>query len=71
MAEAQVGKRGPFLKTKAGLLVNPFIGVAAKCVDTMRKLLIEFGCTPSSRSKAARVERPKEKSALEKLIDGA
>lgn len=51
-AEESLAKRGTIVKTKAGNVIqNPYLAVANKAMDNMRKFLIEFGMTPASRSR--------------------
>jgi phage terminase small subunit len=40
------------VKTKSGnVIVNPYLGVRNRALDLMRGFLVEFGMTPSSRSR--------------------
>lgn len=51
-AETNLRKFGTVIKTKQGYPVqNPYLGIANTAIDTMRKMLVEFGMTPSSRSR--------------------
>ncbi len=46
------GSDGILIKTPKGfIMINPYITIADKSLDQMRKFLIEFGMTPSSRSR--------------------
>ena len=51
-AEAQVRKFGMIVKSpdKGFPMKSPYLTVADQALETMRKLLVEFGLTPSSRS---------------------
>jgi P27 family predicted phage terminase small subunit len=50
--EAEVGRRGPVVKTEAGNAIqNPFLSIANKCLLQMAQIESEFGLTPSSRSR--------------------
>jgi len=51
-AEAKVTEAGPVVKTKAGnLITNPYLGVANTAMKLCHKFAVEFGFTPSSRSR--------------------
>ncbi|CAJ7420107.1 P27 family phage terminase small subunit [Burkholderia pseudomallei] len=51
-ANDQVLKFGPVIKAPSGFPVqSPFLAIANKAHDQMCKLLVEFGMTPSSRSR--------------------
>lgn len=46
------GKDGMIVKSpKDYLMINPYLSIANKALDYMHKFLIEFGMTPSSRSR--------------------
>jgi P27 family predicted phage terminase small subunit len=52
-AEAQVRKYGTIVKSpeKGFPMKSPYLCVADQALETMRKLMVEFGLTPSSRSR--------------------
>jgi P27 family predicted phage terminase small subunit len=52
-AEAQVRKFGSIVKSpdKGFPMKSPYLTIADQAMETMRKFLIEFGLTPSSRSR--------------------
>lgn len=51
-AEKEIIRVGPLVKgTKGVIVTNPLIHVANKAREHMVKLLVEFGMTPSSRSR--------------------
>ena len=52
-AEAQVGKYGTIVKSpdKNFPMTSPYLTVANQSLEAMRKFLVEFGLTPSSRSR--------------------
>ncbi len=53
--------------TNGNLIINPLLSVANKAQDQMHKFLIEFGMTPSSRSRI--VAEPREaKDPMEELL---
>jgi P27 family predicted phage terminase small subunit len=51
-AQVQIGDpKSHVLMTKSGYpILNPYLSIADKALDTMRKFAVEFGMTPSSRS---------------------
>lgn len=58
-AEKRLKKEGLVIPTKAGgLMQNPYLSVANRAMDEMRKWMNEFGMTPSSRT---RVQAPQAK----------
>jgi P27 family predicted phage terminase small subunit len=52
-AEAMVKKYGAIVKSpeKNFPMKSPYLSIADQAMETMRKLLVEFGLTPSSRSR--------------------
>ena len=53
-AEQKIDRHGTVIKTQSGNAIqNPYVGVANRALDLMHKYLIEFGCTPSSRSRVS------------------
>jgi P27 family predicted phage terminase small subunit len=51
-AEENLKKVGPVVKSPSGYpVLNPFWSVANKAMSQMQKALVEFGMTPSSRSR--------------------
>jgi P27 family predicted phage terminase small subunit len=53
----QVNKYGPVIKAPSGFPVqSPYLAIANKAHEQMTKLLIEFGMTPSSRSRVTRAD---------------
>ena len=60
-AEAMVKKLGPIVKSpdKGFPMKSPYLTIADQALETMRKLMVEFGLTPSSRSRI-RVSGPSE-----------
>jgi P27 family predicted phage terminase small subunit len=61
-AEAQVKKFGTIVKSpdKNFPMTSPYLTVANQSLEAMRKFLVEFGLTPSSRS---RIRLPSESDA--------
>lgn len=77
-ARADVAKRGteiertrygkdgmPFVETRD----NPSVRIASDAGKRVKAMMVEFGMSPSSRSRVKATPAPKEKSALEKLRD--
>jgi P27 family predicted phage terminase small subunit len=52
-AEAMVKKFGTIVKSpeKGFPMKSPYLSIADQAMETMRKFLVEFGLTPSSRSR--------------------
>jgi P27 family predicted phage terminase small subunit len=51
-ANQKVATHGPIIKSKHGNpMQSPFLGIANKAFAQMQSLLIEFGMTPSSRTR--------------------
>lgn len=68
-AELELRKEGVVVKTSNGNLIqNPRLGVANRAMEQMRQFAVEFGMTPSSRSRI-KVEQASEKSLAEMLFD--
>ncbi len=65
-AEKQVKKYGTVVKAlSSGLpMKSPYLTVADQAMEAMRKLMVEFGLTPSSRS---RIRLPDDRSGADEL----
>jgi P27 family predicted phage terminase small subunit len=60
-ATQQVHKHGPVIKGKDGFPVqSPFLHVANKAWEQMFRVLVEFGMTPSSRTRVTAVKPLKD-----------
>jgi P27 family predicted phage terminase small subunit len=69
-AEEKVRELGAVVKTPTGCLMqNPWLGVANRALDEMRRFLVEFGMTPSSRTRV-KVESPNEPDLADVLFSG-
>jgi P27 family predicted phage terminase small subunit len=66
-AERRVRETGLVLKTKNGLVSNPYVRVARDASHVMLKILIELGCTPSSRSRV-RVSDTRPRETLDDFL---
>lgn len=69
-SEGMIDTHGLTVESPNGFLMqSPYVSIANKCLAEMKKLLTEFGGTPSSRVRV-RVERPKEELTLaDKLME--
>lgn len=68
-AEGKVRELGAVVKTtNGGLMQNTWLGVANRALDEMRRFMVEFGMTPSSRARV-KVESP-EPDLAEVLFSG-
>src|SRR5262245_15670419 len=65
-AEAQVRKYGTIVKSpeKGFPMKSPYLCVAEQALEAMRKFMVEFGLTPSSRS---RIRVPDNQPAADEL----
>ena len=65
-AEKKIALSGPVLRhEKTGLFYpNPYVAIAFKSVDAMRRIGVEFGLSPSSR---ARIEVPPQARELDDM----
>jgi P27 family predicted phage terminase small subunit len=72
-AEAMVKKFGMIVKSPAqGFPVkSPYLSIADQALETMRKLMIEFGLTPSSRSRIRVPLGGDEVDELDRFLEGA
>lgn len=59
-AETNIQKFGTVIKSpKSGFPIqNPYVGIANTALDQMRKFAVEFGMTPSSRSRISVTDGP-------------
>jgi P27 family predicted phage terminase small subunit len=61
-AERNLSKFGSVIKSPSGYPVqSPYISIASRALDQMRKFLVEFGMTPSSRSRISAGPAPMKK----------
>lgn len=54
--------------TKGDLVINPLLSVANKAMEQMHKFLVEFGMTPSSRSRIS-IAASDSEDELDKLLN--
>lgn len=68
-AERKLAKEGLVLNSdKGNLYQNPWLHVANKAWEQMRKILVEFGLTPSSRARLSVGAGDREPSLAEVLF---
>ncbi|MFC0130611.1 phage terminase small subunit P27 family [Ralstonia solanacearum] len=68
-ANEQLVKSGMVVKAPSGYLIqSPYLSIANKAFDQMTKMLIEFGMTPSSRSRVTKVKLDKDKNPFADLV---
>ena len=54
IAERNITSEGETITTdKGNLIQSPWVSMANKCLELLRKFYVEFGLTPSSRSKVS------------------
>jgi len=70
-AQDQLFKFGPIVKQgKNGYLAqSPYLQIANKAMEQMLKLLVEFGMTPSSRSRVSSVKPAESEDPVEKWLN--
>jgi len=67
-AEKELETASLVITTEKGFaLPNPLVGIANGALEGMRKFLIEFGMTPSSRSRLHVPSSSKEKTLIEQM----
>ena len=67
-AESQVRKFGAVIKSPSGYpMLNPYVSLAKSGLTQMHKMVVEFGMTPSSRSRL-HIETPKEDDPLDAFL---
>lgn len=68
-AMLQIQKHGVLIKAQSGFpMQSPYLQIANKAQGEMRKWLVEFGMTPSSRA-GLKVDKPKSKSKTQSFRD--
>ena len=69
-AEQQVQKFGTIVKSpeKGFPMKSPYLTVADQALEAMRKLMVEFGLTPSSRSRI-RVPEGRDRSEFDLFVE--
>lgn len=70
-AEWSIAHDGLTIKTFVGNVIqNPAIGIANRCCELYMRAAVEFGMTPSSRSRLSVPEKEEELTLGEKLLAG-
>src|SRR4030095_10774868 len=72
-AEAQVKKYGTVVKSpdKGFPMKSPYLSIAEQSLETMRKLMVEFGLTPSSRSRIRVPAGGDEADELDRFLEAS
>ena len=71
VAESMVAKQGDVLISPSGFPIqNPYLAVANKAMEQMHKREVEFGMTPSSRSRVSSTPPAKKVNRFLALVDG-
>lgn len=69
MAEKAIQLHGATITTEKGNIIqSPYVGMSNTALKIMRQYLIEFGLTPSSRSKVKTDKKPDKKEVEEFLF---
>lgn len=72
VAESYVAKQGEVLISPSGFPIqNPYLAVANKAMEQMHKIEIEFGMTPSSRSRVSSAGPKKKANRFLDLVGGS
>jgi P27 family predicted phage terminase small subunit len=67
-AETSLRKYGVVIKSPSGFpMQSPYLAIANKAMEQMRALLVEFGMSPSSRTRVHAIPPAPKESALEQL----
>ncbi|MFN0055552.1 MAG: phage terminase small subunit P27 family [Planctomycetales bacterium] len=72
-AEEQVKKFGSIVKSpeKGFPMKSPYLTVADQAMETMRKFMVEFGLTPSSRSRIRVPEGGRVRDEFDEFLESA
>jgi len=72
-AEAQVKKYGAVVKSpdKGFPMKSPYLSIAEQALETMRQMMVEFGLTPSSRSRIRVPAGGDEADELDRFLEEA
>lgn len=70
-ANDHVLQHGQVIKSPTGVLKqSPYVLIANKAHDQMAKLLVEFGMTPSSRSRVSKAKPDEDRNPFAGLVKG-
>lgn len=68
-AEKNIRKYGAVIKTAKGYpMQSPYLKIANQALDLMRKFMVEFGLTPSSRSRVTVGDKPTDDDGWDDLL---
>lgn len=68
-AEEALKTHGPLVKSPSGFpMVSPYLTVANKAFEQMAKMAVEFGMSPSSRSRV-KAEKPVKESPVTQFLN--
>ena len=71
-AESYVAKQGDVLIAPSGFPIqNPYLAIANKAMEQIAKFGVEFGLTPSSRSRVSSSSKKKKTNPFLELIRGS
>ena len=60
-AEDAINRSGMIIKTTNGNIIqSPMVGIANRSLELMKQYLVEFGMTPSSRTRVKVADKPKK-----------
>jgi len=69
-ASEELEKYGLIFKSPTGFpMQSPYLSIRNTALDQMRAFLIEFGMSPSSRSRV-KTSNPKQRNLFEEFLDG-
>ena len=66
-AGIKLKQQGMVIRGKGGPIINPYQRVSDVAFDKMRKLMSEFGMTPSSRTRVTAAAKPKTDDPWDKV----
>ena len=70
-AEKEVAERGMIVTTKAGNIIqNPYLSVANKAMEQMRRFIADLGLSPTSRA-GLKITAPPRQDPLEAFLNPA
>ena len=68
-AEGIVQAKGMVIKTTNGNLIpNPYLSIANRAMDDMRRFAVEFGMTPASRTRVAAADTGQGEMSLAEML---
>ena len=71
-ANEKLAKFGPVIKAPSGFPVqSPYLQISNKSFDQMKSMLVEFGMTPSSRTRVSVVDQQEVSDPVAEFMAGA